>query len=226
MTIWAFRARRGLVEGLALLVTAGLAAAGLSACGAPAYTYVTDSTNSTYFKVPTNWHAISSSSLDAALEAAGGTAQGIWATAYDAGKSPSADNFLSFGVSQPFVFSEVGTLSSDASNQLSYNGLRDFLFPVSDTGRETAQESGQFPLTDFKSVADDTITASNGVHGVREIFQYSYNGVTDTFDEVALTNADETVVYFIIVHCTIKCYSQNQSDINTVMSSFTVGSSS
>jgi len=226
LTIRAFRARRGLVEGLALLVAAGLVTAGLSACGAPAYTYVTDSTNSTYFKVPTNWHAISSSSLDAELQSEGGSSDGIWATAFDAGKSPSANNFLSFGVSQPFVFSEVGTLTSDASNQLSYNGLRDFLFPVSDSGRATAEESGQFPLTDFKSIADDTITASNGVHGVREIFQYSYNGTSDTFDEVSLTNADETVVYFIILHCTIKCYSQYQSDINTVMSSFTVGSSS
>ena len=226
MTIRAFRARRGIVEGLALLATAGLVTAGLSACGAPAYTYVTDSPNSTYFKVPTGWHEISTSSLDAALEAAGGTGQGIWATAFDAGAAPSAGNFLSFGVSQPFVFSEVGTLSSDASNQLSYNGLRDFLFPVSDSGRATAQASSAFPLTDFKSIADDTIKASNGVHGVREVFQYSYNGVADTFDEVSLTNADQTVAYFIIVHCTSKCYSQYQSDINTVMSSFTVGSSS
>jgi hypothetical protein len=226
LAIRAFRARRGLVEGLALLATAGLVAAGLSACGAPAYRYVADSANSTYYKVPTNWHAISKSSLDGALQAVGSSGQGIWATAFDAGKSPSAGNFLSFGVSQPFLFSEVGTLSPDASNQLSYNGLRDFLFPVSDSGRATATETGQYPLIDFKSIADKTITARNGVHGVREIFQYSYNGVADTFDEVALTNADETVVYFIIVHCTIKCYSQYQPDISTVMSSFTVGSSS
>jgi hypothetical protein len=226
LTIPAFRARRGLVEGLALLVMAGLATAGLSACGAPAYTYVTDSTNSTYYKVPASWHEISSSSLNAALAAAGGTGQGIWATAFDAGKSPAANNFLAFGVTKPFVFSEVGTLSSDASNQLSYDGLRDFLFPVSETGRETASASTTFPLTDFKSLRDDTITASNGVHGVREVFQYTYDSATDTFDEVSLTNADQTIVYFIIVHCTSTCYSQYQADINTVMSSFTVGSSS
>jgi hypothetical protein len=226
LTIRAWGARRGLVEGLGLLIAAGLVIAGLSACGAPAYTYVTDSTNSTYYKVPAGWHQLSASSIDKVIEAAGGSGQGIWMSAFDAGRSPAASNFLSFRVSRPFVFSEVGTLSSDASNQMSYNGLRDFLFPVSDIGRATADETGQYPLTDFKSVADDTITASNGVHGVREIFQYTYNGVADTFDEVSLTNADQTVVYFIIVHCTITCYSQYQSDINTVMSSFTVGSSS
>jgi len=32
------------------------------------------------------------------------------------------------------------------------------------------------------------------------------------------------VVYFLMVHCTNSCYSQNQDKINTVMSSFTVGS--
>jgi hypothetical protein len=99
LTIRAFRPRRGLVEGLALLVTAGLVTAGLSACGAPSYTYVTDSTHSTYFKVPVSWHEISGSSLDAALAAAGASGDGIWATAFDAGKSPSANNFLSFDVS-------------------------------------------------------------------------------------------------------------------------------
>jgi hypothetical protein len=211
---------------LALLVATSVVLLGLSGCGAPAYTYVTDSADSTYYKVPADWHAISTSSLDAALAAAGGSGQGIWATAFEAGASPSASDFLSFGVTQPFVFSEVGTLSSTASNELSYDGLRDFLFPVSSEGRESASESGDFPLTNFKSLTDDTITASNGVHGVREIFQYSYNNVADTFDEVSLTNADQTVVYFIIVHCTTACYTRYQPQINTVMSSFTVGSSS
>jgi hypothetical protein len=48
--------------------------------------------------------------------------------------------------------------------------------------------------------------------------------VADTWDEDVLTNANQTVVYFLMVHCTNSCYSQNQADINTVMSSFTVGS--
>jgi len=39
-----------------------------------------------------------------------------------------------------------------------------------------------------------------------------------------LTNADQTVVYFLMVHCTATCYSQAQNNIDTVMSSFTVGS--
>jgi len=63
------------------------------------------------------------------------------------------------------------------------------------------------------------------VHGVRETFEYTYNGIADTFDQVALTNADQTVFYLLLLHCTSSCYSSDQSEINDVMSSFTIRSS-
>jgi len=221
----AFRSRRGLVGGLALLVATGLGLAGLSGCGAPAYTYVADSAAKTYYKVPNSWHPVSKESMNAALAAAGGSGQGIWLTAFDGTKVPAGDHFLSFQVTKPFAFSEIGKLNSDASNALSYNTLRDFMLPVTATQRQNDAASGSFPLSGFKLLRDDTITSKGGVHGVRETFQYTYKGVTDTWDEDVLTNANQNTVYFLIVHCTDSCYAQNQADINTVMSSFTVGSS-
>jgi hypothetical protein len=224
LTNRAFRSGRGLTGGLAFLLLGALATVGLSACSAPAYTYVADSAAKTYYKVPSQWHQISQQDLAAALKAAGGSSAGIWSTAFDASTAPSGSNFLAPSIGQPFVFSEVGTLSSTVSNELSYNMLRDFMLPVTSTSRSEDAESG-FPLTDFKSLRDETITAQQGVHGVRETFQYTFpGGVVDTFDEDVLTNADQTVVYFLMVHCTDTCYSQNQNNINTVMSSFTVGS--
>jgi hypothetical protein len=201
-----------------------LVTVGLSACGSPAYTYVADSAAKTYYKVPSQWHEISQRDLNAALNAAGGASPGIWSTAFDAGTSPSGNNFLAPSIGQPFVFAQVGTLSPTASNQLSYDMLRDFMLPVTANSRQQAAASG-FPLTDFKQLRDQTITATQGVHGVRETFQYTFpGGIADTFDEDVLTNADQTVVYLLIVHCTDSCYSQHQNNINAVMSSFTVGS--
>ncbi len=224
MTNKAFRSARGLVGGLTLLVVAVLSTVGLTGCAAPQYTYVADSAAGTYYKVPYNWHQISQKSLDAALAAAGGSGAGVWSTAFDAGSSPSATHFLAADVSEPFVFSEVGQLSSTVSNELSYNMLRDFMLPVTSSTRQEDEQEG-FPLTNFKQLRDETITASQGVHGVRETFQYTFpGGISDTFDEDVLTNADQTIVYFLMVHCTNACYTQNQSDINAIMSSFTVGS--
>jgi hypothetical protein len=224
LTKRAFRVARGLVGGLPLLLAATTGAALLTACGAPQYTYVADSSAKTYYKVPHEWHQISQHDLAAALKAAGGSAAGVWSTAFDAGSAPSADHFLGSNVSQPFVFAEVGQLSPTVSNELSYNMLRDFMLPVTSNTRQSDAQSG-FPLTNFKQLRDQTITGSQGVHGVRETFQYTFpGGVVDTFDEDVLTNADQTEVYFLMVHCTDRCYSQNQDNINTIMSSFTVGS--
>jgi len=224
LTKRAFRSTRGLTGGLALLLLGALAMVGLSACGAPSYTYVADSKAQTYYKVPSEWHQITQRDLDSALKAAGGSSAGVWSTAFDAGSSPQGSNFLAPSISKPFVFSEVGTLSADVSNALSYNMLRDFLLPVTESARQQDAASG-FPLTDFKQLRDEQINGKAGVHGVRETFQYTFpGGVTDTFDESVLTNANQTEVYFLMTHCTDSCYSQNQSNIDTVMSSFTVGS--
>ncbi len=224
LTKRAFRSIRGLIGGSAFLLMGALATVALSACGAPAYTYVADSAASTYYKVPSQWHQISQQELNAVLQADGGGSTGVWSTAFDADSSPSGNNFLDPSITEPFVFAEVIPLSSTASSELSYNMLRDLFLPVTSTTRQQAEEGG-FPLTDFKSLRDATITAKQGVHGVRETYQYTFPGGTvDTFDEDVLTNADQTVAYMLVVHCTDTCYTQNQNSINTVLSSFTVGS--
>jgi hypothetical protein len=221
LTNWAFRSKRGLTGGLTLLFSV-LTIVGLSACGAPAYSYVADGSAGTYYKVPSQWHQLSQKNLNAALTAEGLSGAGIWSTAFDGAGTPSGSDFLAPNISKPFVFAEVGNLNSTATSEVSYNMLRDFMLPVTSTAR--SQDTG-FPLTDFKSLRDQMITAKQGVHGVRETFQYTFpTGESDTFDEDVLTNADQTVVYFLLVHCTNSCYEQNQNAIDTVMSSFTIGS--
>jgi hypothetical protein len=223
LTKWAFRSTRGLTGGLTFLLMGALATVGLSACGSPAFTYVADSSASTYYKVPTQWHQISQKDLNAALQAAGGSSAGVWSTAFDASPAPSANHNDSVSLTKPFVFAEVGHLSSTGTNQLSYNAMRDLWLPVTSTTRQTDASAG-FAGTNFTQLRDQMISGKQGVHGVRETFKYTFSGVTDTFDEEVLTNADQTILYTVQVHCTETCYAQNQNNINTVMSSFTVGS--
>ena len=214
MATKARRVVRGLVGGCALLLAVTVAG-----CGAPQYTYVANSGADTYFKVPYGWHQISAASLKKVT----GSSSGVWTVAYQAGSRPSASDLLSFATSQPFVFSEIGTLSATGMNELSYDSLRDFFLPVTSTARSTASSEG-FPYTGFSQIRDQVLTPGQGVHGVRETFDYTDGGVTDTFDEVALTNPDQTQVYFLVLHCTSSCYSSDQTEINDVMSSFTIRS--
>jgi hypothetical protein len=216
----AHRVAKGLVGGFALL----LGAAVISGCGAPQYTYVANSGQNTYFKVPSGWHKIGAAALSAELQAATGGSGGGWTVAYEAGHAPTAGDFLSFDTAQPFVFAEVGQLSSSGSAELSYDALRDFFLPVTSTARSNAAQEN-FPLTGFKQLRDQVLTPGQGVHGVRETFDYTYaGGISDTFDEIALTNADQTEVYLLVLHYTTGCYSTDQTVINDVMSSFTIRS--
>lgn len=217
----AFRLTRGLVGGCATLLAAVVGMTGLTACGAPQYTYVTDSAAKTYFKVPYGWHAISQSALSQALEMSG---TGAWVSAFGANAGQSTNDVFSFDVSHPFVFAEVGTLNSAASAALSYNGLEDIFLPV--TSQARSAESGAFPVTNFQLLRQSTLTpGSHGVHGVRVTYDYTFqDGTADTFDQIALTNADQTQVYLLIVHCTTSCYNHNQKAIGDILSSFTVGS--
>jgi hypothetical protein len=215
----AHRVTQGLVGGCAVI----LLGAALAGCGAPAYTYVANSNQNTYFKVPDGWHQIPASALNSELKAANSSGA-AWTVAYEGGKKASAGDMFSFAPTQPFVFAEVGILSSSGSASMSYDSLRDSFLPVTSTARQELSEENS-PFTDFKQIRDQVLTLGQGVHGVRETYDYTYNGgASDTFDEVALTNADQTAVYLLVLHCTTSCYSNDQTQINDVMSSFTVRS--
>jgi len=198
----------------------------VSACGAPPFTYVASSDSHAFFKVPGGWHKISDSALAHALQGGSKSAEptGVWAAGYDGSAAPSASHVFGAVTPQPFAFALVEPLNSTASAGMSYNELRDVFLPVTPATRATASRSG-FPLTGFHLLRNDVLTQGQGVHGVRVTFDYTFpGGSTDTFDQVAFTNADDTEIYLLVLHCLASCYQRNHSQIDTVMKSFTVRS--
>ncbi len=204
-----------------------LVAAAATGCAAPQFTYISDSSAYTYFKVPYGWHKISDVSLAAQFKTPGsilGQAAGTWDVAYDADPAPAAVHLFSPAAAQPFAFAFVAPVSSTVSSSLTDNGLRDVLLPVTSTARSQAALS-KFPLTHFRLLRDTVLQPGGGVHGVWDTYDYTYPGnITDTFGQVAFTNSSRTQLYVLMVHCMAACYSQNRSQFNTIMSSFTVRS--
>ena len=198
----------------------------IAACSAPQFTYVSNSDQNAYFKVPGGWHKISDSALAAALHtgSGSGSSSGVWSVGYDGSPAPSASHVFGSSTPQPFAFALVEPLSATASNSMSYNELRDIFLPVTSATRQTATKSG-FPLTGFHLLRDTVLLPGQGVHGVRVTFDYTFpDGSTDTFDQIAFTNSNDTEVYLLVLHCLATCYQQHHSEIDTVMTSFTVRS--
>jgi hypothetical protein len=202
-----------------------LLAALVSACGAPQYTYVTNSDAHTYFKVPRDWQKIDNKELAKAISGGATLPPSVWTVGYDANPNPAAHDVLSPRAKKPFAYAVVEQVNEQTSSILSYNLLRDFFLPVTDDARKTAANDG-FSLTGFRLIRSSVLTPGQGFHGVRETFDYTYpDGSQNTFDQVALTNADSTEVYVLLVHCLATCYSSDAKQIDSVMKSFTVRSS-
>ena len=208
---------------------AAIAVAG--GCGAPEFTYVKNSGQKTYFKVPHDWHAIGTRSLDDVLSDTNPDSattklrqQLWWSVAYDASADPTPDHLLTNEVTnQPIVYARVAQLTEAQQNAVSLDMLRDAFLPVTDDAREAA--AATIPLTGFELVHDEVLTPSSGLHGVRVIYDYELaDGVLHTFDQTALVNNDGSKVYLLIIRCSTTCYRERSSELDTIAKSFTVRS--
>lgn len=210
---------------VAALITTGLIVGfAATACAAPEYTYVADSNDNAYFKVPPSWHQVSQSSLQSLTGTSTSLGSYLWSRAYDSSPHPSAQHILS-ATSSPVVFASVISLSSSEQNSLSLNSMRDLFLPVTSAARQAASDQGE-QLTGFQSISDQVITNSNNDRGIREIFDYTFSGVPETFDLTVMTNSDTTKLYFLLVQCEETSFAADYSQISQVVDSFTIGGGS
>lgn len=203
-----------------------LAGGALSACGAPAYTYVADKTDNTYFKVPSSWHQVNAQFVTEAqilltksfAGAAGGTLE--WSRAFADTASPSAETLLDAS-SNPVVYASVQNMKLSLRGELSFNVMRDLLFPVTPAAREEAAAAGE-KLEGFESIGYTLLTNKYDMRGINEVFEYDVGGQPNAFDLTVLTNPQTTKLYLLLVQCYQTCFLAHESQIIAVASSFTV----
>ena len=198
----------------------------LAGCGAPEFTYVTNSDDRTYLRVPSTWQALDSKSilegmgLDPTLDA---TQAGFWLEAYDADAAPSVAHLLGTNSTAPAVFVGVRDVPTALRGQVSLDVLRDLWRPVSTSAREQADQSQASPFSGFQLVGDEVLTPGDGLRGVHSVYRYRIlDGPPQVFDQIVYTNDDASKLYMFYLRCSAECYEQRSSEINAVVSSFTV----
>ncbi len=199
----------------------------LAGCGAPSYTYAADTADHAYFKVPAGWQQVDPGTLaqvqsaflsKSAAGAAGGSF--TWSRAYSAAARPALTALLT-GSPTPVVYASVQSLRASLRAALSFDFMRDLLFPVTSQARQQAAAAGQH-LTGFNLVTSTTISAPGGVRGINELFEYDINGQPDAFDQTVLTNSGTTKLYLLLVQCYQGCFASHAAQIKAVVDSFTV----
>ena len=205
---------------VALLIIVGLTVAG---CLSPDYTYVADSSDNAYFKVPPSWHEVSPASLQ---RVEGTSSQGtyLWSRAYDDSASPSVKDVFSSS-SKPVAYASVLGLSATQASDVSFNSMRDLLLPVTATARSAAS-AAHVGFSGFQLLSDQMIKDGHHDRGIREIFDYNLGTIPETFDLTVMTNSDTTKLFFLLVHCQTAIFAANYPQIAKVVGSFTVGGGS
>ncbi len=204
------------------LAVAGLLITGCSL--APQYTYVSDSADNAYFKVPPSWHEVNESSLHSAEGLTSQEGGYLWSEAYDASPQPSVTHVFS-ATETPVAYASVISLSATDRNDMSFNSMRDLLLPVTSEARQAAAKDHE-SLSGFASLSDQVLTNSSNDRGIREIFEYDLETTLETFDLTVMTNPATTKLYFLLVQCSATCFAANYPEISQVVNSFTVGGGS
>jgi hypothetical protein len=205
-------------------------------CAPPEFTYVKNSGQKTYFKVPHEWHQTTTNSLDDLLTGTNPDSamsqarqQSWWSVAYDAAADPAADHLISQSATdEPIVYARISPLSDSQRNAVSLDMLRNAFLPVTSDARTAADQNagtGGTGLTGFELVDDEVLTPTGGLHGVRVVYDYELGGgVLHTFDQTALVNNDGSKLYLLIIRCSTSCYKARAGELDTIAKSFTVRS--
>jgi hypothetical protein len=198
----------------------------LVACGGPAYTYVTNSEDRTYLRVPNTWHPIDPAEIGAAIgldPTVDANQQGFWLAGYDAAPSPSTAHLLGPHSEEPAAFIGVHDVDPFLRGQVSLDVMRDFFRPVSDMGRQAAGANPLSPYSGFVLISDEVLTPGDGLRGVHTVYRYRIEGgPAQVFDQTLYVNDDASKIYMLYVRCSTRCYEQRQQEITNVVSSFTV----
>jgi hypothetical protein len=199
----------------------------LAGCGTPAYQYAADKADHAYFKVPASWPQLSPdkvATIQSTLltNSAAGTAGGsfIWSRAYSGTTKPSLSTLL-VGSTTPAVYASVQSLKDALRAALSFDEMRDLLFPVTSQARQQAAANGE-NLAGFAQVSSTVISLPGGIHGINELYEFDVGGLPDAFDQTVLTNSDQTKLYLLLVQCYQDCFASHLTQIKAVVQSFTV----
>src|SRR3989442_15205655 len=207
--------------GAALVLALGLS---MSACAAANYTYVSNASTQTYFKVPSSWKLFTkqqllvATNLDKSLEA---SKSFDLLMGFDADPSPRINHVLGIVTQYPALMAQVRELSAAAQDQASLMTLRNLWIPQLD-------QLIQNDSADVLSLKE--VVLAGGFHGIRMVYNISLGGNLNVLAGNQVVRVNQTAyldpaakrAYLLVISCTADCYQHNQTAINQIADSFTI----
>ena len=205
---------------LGLFITCALA---LTACGESSQIYPASKENGVYFAVPKKWNSLSYAALSKYEKSSANKQNNSreslvrWQVAYSLDPKVKVSSVFTLKPpSSPLIFARVRDLTSEETNNFSYNSLRDVIVPITQLANGT-----DLGVNDFEILSDREVV-EKGARGVQIIYRFTLQGDQQTFNQTALMSNDRSTLYILIGRCTTTCYKKNKKVIEKIVSSFTV----
>jgi len=208
--------RKVVAIGLALIAVLGLTSCSQSKI------YAGDKKSGVFFTVQNGWRMVSQKELHdlQATSKNSVTQSRLQAVSYETAFSPdqiTASDVLSLSSPDSVIaYARVRGLSGDEMNAVSYNWLRDLVFPVTTWINSPASAPGFELFNDLEVVQP-------GARGIESIFKVTgSDGISQTIDQTALVSNDHSSIYIFLIRAKSSYYEKNMNVISKLAHSFTV----
>jgi hypothetical protein len=201
------------------VAAAAAGVAGLTACAGSGYSYVKSSSTRTYFKVPVQWRVYSRQDIINS-EGADSLPKDFkdrypFFVFFDGAKSPSIRHDLSTAT-EPFGLARVRRLTMAEHDTFSFQALRNEVIKIDDLSQQadTAVDVLEAPKA---------IQLAHGVHGERLVYSVRQpDSSTFTILQIGMTDPSSNTVWFLLLGCQTKCFTENRRHIDAVADSWTI----
>jgi len=190
----------------------------LPACKGSGYSYISNASTKTYFKVPEKWELfergemMSGESPAVSIQSLQG-ASDLWVVAFDAAPSPDLDNVLATSSQHPTGYALVRPLTEKERDTYSLASLRNEVVPLD----RLKQADGR-----VEAVSEEEIELESGAHGSRLVNEIKVEGDVFTLDQTGLVDSGTHRVYVLVIGCEAACYEANKAVIDQVADSWTI----
>jgi hypothetical protein len=208
------RGRAARVRVAAWLVVAGVALAG---CAGSGYQYVKSSSNNAYFKVPKDWKVYDKEQILGASEETLSQTEAAnlrFVAIFDGHPQPSLEHELTTAT-HPFGLVRVRELTLNERDTFSLSDLRNEVVRIDDI---LENDLGEVELVEQPR----SIVKEKGLAGARLVYRVKGPDGSFTVDQTGLVDPGTHVVYFFIIGCESKCFSENRRLISEVADSWTI----
>ena len=211
------------LQRLALLGVVGALAISSAACSSSGFTYVKNTGEGAYFKVPDDWklYKLDPNALPDDRPFPAGADQatgGPWRIVFDADQKPDVTHFEE-DIPQAVVGqAEISPIGESVRDQVSNVDLRALALDGANDPIALYQQGSP----DIEIVKYEALTTHDGLRGNRIVLNKLINGSYVTIDQIALVDPGTTTLYRFLVKCSSKCYLQHRSEIDAVVDSWQI----